>query len=405
MLVFTACKKETLLETKQDLNPTNLKTKSSVSNTTLAQQQETPAVQKASNAVLDEADSISFDRQLTKSYRIQQNNNADCFGPTTGICGSPTIYSSCYYKYQIWNDPNSLYVDLYFPSSIIGTQRDCYGKTCQYYVTPCIVLDLYNANGSKIGSINVANSDITVSETRVTYNLNSLKSQYPGLACVKLNGFFYVMKKCKSYSSQCGVYISTQRVSTVCISQKQFCLQQCPSTCPTVSSIKIDNTTFCQAGNINGIATISGDVSKVVTTWTTSSGTYTGNNVTIPVELNTTCSPITKTITVTSICTTDQSVLKQTTFNVTVNPIVTSSVQLDNFNCNANIQFSCEGVENIQWTIGSTSGTGNNIPLISIPQTINYTYSAYGCNYVGSTVEGATCFPLFQQNHNNTSDK
>lgn len=382
MLAFTACKKETLLETNQDLNPKNFTTTT-----------QTAILKEISEAELDAEDSASVAIVAMKEYKkfiLEQVNS--CFGPISGICGTPTVYHSCYYSYQIWNDPTKLYVDLYFPSSIIGRKTDCYGRTCQYYVTPCIVLDLYNANGTKIGSVNVASSNISVREKRVTFDLAALQTQYPTLKCVKLNGFFYMMKKCTNCNAQ--------RVGTVCISPKEFCLQQCPpppNVCPTVADISVDKLKVCGSGAIKGTVNVTGDVTKTATIWTVDGSTLNGNTVSIDLPLNSTCSVITKTITAKTICTVNQSVLAERTFNVQINPALTASVEVDNLYCQAIISTNCPS-DNISydWTLGGNSGTGSTVNgLFYEIQTLNYTITNNGCSIYGSSE--VQCLPLLKK--------
>lgn len=382
MLAFTACKKETLLETNQDLNPKNLITNKSSS---------LKDIKEATTASFDAQDSASIAKAMfNENKRVASTASTECFGPITGICGTPVIYSNCYYKYQIWNDPTNLYVDLYFPSSVVGWKTDCNGRRCQYYVTPCITLDLYNANGVKIGRVNVATSNITVTETRITFNINSLLAQYPELKCVKLSGSFYRMKKCNNCAAL--------RVGTECIVQRQFCLQQCPSVCPTVGNVSVGNTTFCGSGTVQASVSISGSASNVTTTWTVEGQTYTGNTASIPFAANTSCEPMVKTVSVKSVCTSTQEILKEATFDVTVNPVVTSSVNVDSYECAAFIEFSCPYylISDISWTIGSASGLGYVVPIGSSPEVLDYSYSAFGCNYTG-TLNNVYCLPGFKK--------
>ena len=380
MLAFTACKKETLLETNQDLNPTNLSTNKLSS---------LEDIKDATTASLDAEDSASIAKaMLNDNKRVSSTASTECFGPINGICGTPVIYSNCYYKYQIWNDPTNLYVDLYFPSSVVGWKTDCNGRKCQYYVTPCITLDLYNANGVKIGTVNVTSSNITVTETRITFNINSLLAQYPTLKCVKLSGSFYRMKKC----SNCAAL----RVGTECIVQRQFCLQQCESVCPTVNNISVNNSSLCGSGTVTGSVAISGDATKTSTTWTLDGQTQTGNTTSFSLPANTTCLPITKTIHAKVICTSNQSVLAERDFTVTVNPTVTVTITRDFVLCTATIEFSCpdgDVITNLSWTKGSQSGTGSSVPLTSNHETLNYSFSAFGCNYSGSE-DDLYCEPL-----------
>lgn len=378
MLAFTACKKETLLETNQDLSPK----KNLITN-----QSSALLLKEVLDAGFDEQDSTALANLLLKPNKNSAQDAATaCFAPIPGICGSPLIYSNCYYKYQIWNDPTNLYVDLYFPSSIVGWKRDCNGRTCQYYITPCISLDLYNANGNKIGSVNLASTNISVSETRITYDINTLKTQYPSLSCVKLSGSFYVMKKCGG--------CSVSRVCTVCITPQQFCLQQCPSACPSVNNVKLDKIKLCGSGSVIGTITLSGDVSKASATWTLDGQTYTGNTVSFNLPENVTCSPVVKTIHVKVLCTTDQSVLSEKDLDVVVNSVITASVSADFVLCQAYINASCTSdFTNYSWNFGSSSGTGNVIPLTSNRQTLNYTVSEDGCSVSGSVNE-LYCEPL-----------
>ncbi|MFN8261775.1 MAG: hypothetical protein U0X41_12625 [Chitinophagales bacterium] len=379
MLAFTACKKEALLETNQDLNPTkNLIVKPSTA----------AVLHEVSQAEFDELDSISLSGLLLKPNKnIASENATACFGPITGICGAPLIYNDCYYKYQIWNSPDFLYVDLYFPSSVIGWKRDCNGRTCQYYITPCISLDLYNAAGGKIGSVNVASSNITVTETRVTYNLASLKAQYPALACVKLSGQFFVMKKCGS--------CSITRVSTVCITQKQFCLQQCPSVCPSVDAITLDKNKLCGSGTVNTAVAVSGDAAKVSVVWSVDGQNFKGRTAAISFPVNNTCAVITKTIHVKVVCNADQTVLAENDLVVTINPVLSAVVNVDNYSCQAIIEPVCQSDVAVSWTFGTDSGTGNTVQLSSQPQNINYTISSNGCSY-NAVEEGVYCLPLFK---------
>lgn len=414
MLLFTACKKETLLETNQDLNPkTNLTTNNPT--TVFSKGTNSLSISEAVEAELDEADSLSiFSLLITQYKKSQQDAATACFGPITGICGSPVVYSSCYYKYQIWNDPTNLYVDLYFPSSVVGSQRDCNGRTCQYYVTPAISLDLYDVNGNKIGAVTVANSDITVTETRITFNINTLKGRYPSLACVKLSGVFYIMKKCTSsyqcggYVSQCGGHVTQcntsapQRVSTVCITPQQFCLQQCPSECPTVGDISLDKSKLCGSGSVRGTVTVNGDASKTSTTWSVDGQSLSGNSASFDFAQNTTCLIVTKTIHVKVVCTTDQSVLAEKDLTVTLNPSLSASVSVDNYACAATIDLACQSdATTVSWNLGSVQGTGTFVQLDSSPQTLNYTVSSNGCN-VSGTADNLYCLPLFKSNQINT---
>jgi hypothetical protein len=380
--LFTACEKETLLETNQDLSPKK--------NLTVTQST-AMLLTEVMGAGFDEDDSVSLFSLLNKPTKNTSFDvSSACFGPITGICGSAVVYNNCYYKYQIWNDPSNLYVDLYFPSSVIGWRTDCYGKRCQYYVSPCITLDLYNASGNKIGSVNLSSSNITTTEKRITYNINTLSAQYPGLKCVKLSGTFYVMKKC----SNC----SPVRVSTVCITPRQFCLQQCPSVCPTVSSINVDKLKFCGSGAVKGTVNISGDASKTQTTWTMDGQVYTGNTVSIDLPQNSLCNPVYKTIRAKVICTTDQSVLSEREFVVQVNPTLTAEVNVDNSFCLASIDLSCQSdLATISWAIGDETGTGNSVQVNYIPRTLNYTISADGCSYSGSAND-LICLPLIKNN-------
>ena len=379
MLAFTACKKETLLETNQDLSPK----KNLITN-----QSSALLLKEVMEAASDEQDSTALANLLLKPNKNSAQDAASaCFAPIPGICGSPLIYSnSCYYKYQIWNDPNNLYVDLYFPSSVIGWKRDCNGRTCQYYITPCISLDLYNSSGAKIGSVNVASSNITVSETRITYSISALRAQYKTLACVKLSGLFYIMKKCSGCSAS--------RVSTVCITPQQFCIQQCPSVCPTVNNVSVDKIKICGSGVVKGTVAVNGDASKTSTTWTLDGQTFSGNAVSIDFSANNTCSPLIKTISVKVVCTTDQSVLSERDFTVVVNPVLTASVSTDYVLCQAYIDTSCPSdFTNYSWNFGSQSGNGNVIPLSSNRQVLNYTVSEDGCSVSGSVNE-LYCEPL-----------
>lgn len=382
VFLFTACKKETLLET----------TPTPTSATNISKEQTLlPAPAEVTTAALDEEDSISVAALLLKPNKnINVDAASACFGPITGICGTETVYSSCYYKYQLWNDPNNLYVDLYFPSSVIGWRKDCNGGYCQYYVVPRVALDIYNAAGTRIGSVNLTSSNITVTESRITFNLNTLKASYPDLSCVSLSGLFYVMKKCGSCSAT--------RVSSICITPKQFCVQQCPSACPSVTSVALDKSKLCGGGAVNGAVVISGDASKATTTWTVDGQVYTGNNISLNFPSNTDCAVKVKTVHVKVVCTTDQSVLKETDLSVVVNPLLSAEVQVDNYYCQATIDVPCatDGTS-INWTLGNDSGTGSIVTLDSNPRTLNYTVVSNGCS-VSGTMDEVYCLPLLRHN-------
>lgn len=383
MLLFTACKKETLLETTNDLNP-----KSGLSKTTTISSD----IMEAMTAKLDIKDSMSVEVSAARKYTSSsQTESNSCNGSTNNSCGSKVTYSSCYYSYQIFNDYDNIYVDLNFPSSVVGYKTDCNGNRCEYYVTPCILLDLYNANGSKIGSVEVANSNIKITETRFTFNLSQLRANYPSVKCVKLRGSFYRMKKCGS---------NICRVGTVCITQKQFCIQDCPpppNLCPTVNSVSVDKLKVCGSGSIKGTVSVNGDASKTMSSWTIDGIIYNGNSVSIPLPLNNTCAIVTKNIHVSVVCTTDQSVLSEKDFSIEINPSLSPMVNVDNSICQAIIDLSCTESYTISWTLGSTSGTGAQIPLSSIPQILNYSVTALGCTTTG-VENDVYCLPLLQNN-------
>lgn len=173
LLTFACClffiysmRERDLLETNQDLSPKNLTVTQSTA----------MLLTEVMGAGFDEDDSVSLFSLLNKPTKNTSFDvSSACFGPITGICGSAVVYNNCYYKYQIWNDLSNLYVDLYFPSSVIGWRTDCYGKRCQYYVSPCITLDLYNASGNKIGSVNLSSSNITTTEKE----LHTTSTRFP----------------------------------------------------------------------------------------------------------------------------------------------------------------------------------------------------------------------------------
>ncbi|MFN8284570.1 MAG: hypothetical protein U0U67_15215 [Chitinophagales bacterium] len=402
--MFTACKKETLLETNSK-NPTSTNISSQKSNDQISQQL---ADEELVNSYeLDAADAAAITSYFLKQSKSGNGASSECHNntPNTNQCGSSFSYSSCQFGLEIWNDPTNLYLDFDFSSQLVGTRRDCNGRTCNYWLVPYLQLNLYNASGTKIGVLNLSTANITSTSKTFTINVASLAS-YGSVACVSVSGYFKALKQC---SGGCGGNSSIQCVGTYCLSGnacQRFCLQICQGACPTVTDLKVDKTKLCGGGAIKAFAVIAGDASKASTVWTLDGQTYTGNTVDFDLPLNSTCAPITKTITGKVICTTDQSVLAERTFTVEVNPALTATVSVDNFSCNASINLSCPADNDnvdINWTINGESGTGKDIQVGSVAGTLNYTISRLGCTYTGSQ-DNVFCMP-FLKNNTTKSDR
>ncbi|HUM52479.1 MAG TPA: hypothetical protein PK431_11720 [Chitinophagales bacterium] len=396
-LMFTACQKETLLETNSK-NPTSINSTKNTNQTKSDLQGLFDDEGLTATYELDVADSSAIATVFFKTSKNSNGAAVACYNntPNPNQCGTSFTYSSCQFGLEMWNDPTNLYLDFDFSSQFVGTRRDCYGKTCNYWIVPYFQLRLYNANGAEIGVVNLSSSSITTTGKSFTVNIASL-ANYGNVACVSLSGYFKALKKCTGGCG--GSYGSTQCVGTYCIANnacQRFCLQVCPSVCPTVSEINVDRLKVCGSGSIKGTVTVVGDASKTATVWTVDGQTYSGNTVSIALPLNSTCSTITKNITAKVICTTDQSVLAERSFSVDVNPALTASINVDNSSCNATIDISCPSdIVDITWTYGAESGIGNTIQVGSSPETIYYTISKSGCSYTGSQ-DNVICLPFLQ---------
>ena len=461
MLLFTACKKETLLETNQDLNPQ----KNLIATKTLG-------LIDVKNVQLNVADSISIDKELKGKNSVTTSDQR--YSAFPGQCGNSLVYKSCYYSYEIWNDATNVYIDFSFPSQYVATTTKCTtcgddnddddgddddghhfaangtsanasalrtpikskansdsqakkggGKkndghdndddnddgddddgsggtttcvTCQNYISLNLSVNLFNAAGVKVNTIYFNNPSITITSYRITIPITSLVAINGSgpVKCLSLAGSFSVFKKCGTSAPE--------RISSICISGSacnKYCLQICPPppiVCPTVATFNADKTSLCGSGTVSVSAAITGDATKVATTWTVDGQTFTGNTKAISFAANTSCEPQIKVINAKSICTSSQEVLKEASFEVTINPVVTSTVNTDNYECASMIEFSCPLylISDITWTIGSTSGRGYVVPISSAPEVLNYSYTAFGCSYSG-TQNNVYCLPALKK--------
>lgn len=388
--MFTACQKETLLETNQTTHPTQINAVKTNSSDQINDSENDEAL--IATYALDATDSAAIAAVFLKAAKNTNNAATACYNntPNPNQCGNSFRYSSCQYALEIWNDPANLYLDFDFSSQLVGTRTDCYGRRCNYWLVPYIQLHLYNANGAEIGVVNLSTANISTRSKTFTINIAGLAA-YGDVACVSLTGYFKALKQCSGGCN--GSYGAVQCVGTFCIGNnacQRFCLQVCPpppNTCPTVSAANLSDYSFCTSGNVTGHVNIVGDASKTNIIWTSGSQTFTGNDVTIPIASNNSCSPENRTIKVTVYCTTDNSILYQQDLKVTVNPTVTSSLSIDNISCFGKINFSCPDITAVSWTLGNVSGTGTEIPLNTQGESLNYSYSAYGCEYTQEVLD------------------
>lgn len=400
--MFTACQKETLLETNPKTNPTNItSSKTNITNELLMDEEMMASFE------LDAADSAAIASSFLKTTKNAGNGDiAACYNntPNPDQCGNSFKYSSCQFALEMWNDRNNLYLDFDFSSQLVGTRRDCNGRTCNYWLVPYLQLNLYNDNGVKIGVVNLSTSTISTKSKTFTINIASLAS-YGNVACVSVSGYFKGLKQC---SGGCGgSYGSIQCVGTYCVSNNAcqlYCLQICtppPPACATVTNVTIDKSSLCGSGTVKADVVITGDVTKTTTTWTVEGRdqVITGTSVNLNFSENTTCAPVVKKIHSKVICNDNQTVLHERDFVVTINPVYNAEIVTDNYFCTTQLLASCNDIEsNTIWTLGENYGTGSTAPTSSIPSKITFTVTKYGCTYV-FTKDDVICFSLLKGNN------
>ncbi|CAF3382788.1 unnamed protein product [Rotaria sp. Silwood2] len=403
VLLFSACKKESLVETqKQAVNSTN---------------QATNQTNPSGTTVNAPNGATTSDERLQCATSISSNFNGTSIGAGKFICFTVpdaivTIdplasTATTSYNGTNWTSP--------FPKSVSGNVF----LSAAAFQVPAGGLPGGINPVTWSGSVSVSDDNVKVAWQWAASVYNSFSSDLSSLGVKPCDDNKLSTTKNSDHagtpesfkqnvaggarggggSNYTGSYSSTKSFS---------CVVGSDIICPIVS-LNLSGTSFCGAGTYTGnISTndIWGDIKKSTTTinsivtpdgissyttfWTFDGQTVTGNSISIPVSANTNCGQLVKPVLVKVVCDASQAVLLQTQVDLFMNPVIEPNFTIDQSSCTGNIAFNCLNVNDVSWTLGIVEGTGNTVPVSSIPTTLNYSYNSYGCVNT-ATVENVFC--------------